>query len=199
MSTTVKLRLTGVAAVKAALPSCVACTVHVPTASSVALVPLMPHTRGVCDASVTGSPDEADTLSATVPVTSSWSATGANVIVCGPVGVTGSEGSLALDVPSTFTAVAVKVYAVPLVSPVTTQLVAGTVITQLPPGAPVTVYDTTGPPVVGGVIVTVAVVWPATAVGTPGRPGRESCTVKLRVTGVAAAKAAPSARATKRR
>ena len=86
-----------------------ACTVHVPTARSVALVPLTSHTSGVCDARVTGSPDEADTLSATVPVTSSWSATEAKVIVCGPVGVTASEGSLALEVPTAFTAVAVNV------------------------------------------------------------------------------------------
>jgi hypothetical protein len=136
---TAKLRVTDAAAVKAALPLCVASTVHVPTLSSVAVGPLTLHTAGVCEVSTTVSPDEADALSATVPLTNSCALIGANVIVCAPRGVTGVDGSLAADVPSAFVAVTVNVYAVPFVRPVTTQLVAGTVTTHDPPGAPVTV------------------------------------------------------------
>lgn len=51
----------------------------------------------------------------------------------GDVGVTAFDAGLAPDVPIPFVAVAVKVYAVPGVSPVTVQDEAGTVTVQVPP------------------------------------------------------------------
>lgn len=56
------------------------------------------------------------------------------------IGVTALLAALAPDVPAEFVAVEVKVYAVPLVRPLTVQEVAGTVTVQVrPPGAEVTV------------------------------------------------------------
>ena len=58
----------------------------------------------------------------------------------GASGVTAPLDALAPDVPAAFVAVDVKVYAVPLVRPLTMQDVAGTVTVHVrPPGADVTV------------------------------------------------------------
>ena len=55
--------------------------------------------------------------------------------------------------------------------------VAGTVTTHEPPaGTDVTVYELGVPPLLGGVIVTVADPVPTTAVGGPGTPGAASTT-----------------------
>jgi hypothetical protein len=56
-----------------------------------------------------------------------------------PVGVTALLAEDAALVPALLVAVTVKVYAVPLVSPVTMQLVAPAVVHCLPPGEDVTV------------------------------------------------------------
>ena len=55
-------------------------------------------------------------------------------------GTAGSEGADDVDVPITLVAVTVKVYVVPLVRPITTQVVAGAVATQLCPDDAVAVY-----------------------------------------------------------
>ena len=63
-----------------------------------------------------------------------------------------------------------KVYSVPLVSPVTVQLVA-VVVQVFPPGFAVTVYEVTGASPAGTNHVTVASESPASAVGDWGTPG----------------------------
>ena len=89
-------------------------------------------------------------------------------------GVTEFEAAEASEVPSAFVAVAVNVYAVPFVKPVTSHDVAGTVtVHDFESGELVTVYVTGVPPVVGATTVTVAAPVPATAVGAPGVPGFE--------------------------
>ena len=65
--------------------------------------------------------------------------------------------ALALLVPDALVAVDVNVYAVPLVSPVMVQLVAGAVMVHVaPPGFAVTVYVAAAPPACAGVMVMVA-------------------------------------------
>jgi len=87
------------------------------------------------------------------------------------VGLTGLEEPDPLDVPVALVAVAEKVYARPLVRPVTVHEVAGLVTVQVRlPGNAVTVYDAGAPPVPAAT-VTVADPSPATAVGTSGVPG----------------------------
>jgi hypothetical protein len=54
------------------------------------------------------------------------------------LGVTAVEASDASDVPTALVSVTVKVYAVPLVSPVTVAFVASVVVAVLPPGVAVT-------------------------------------------------------------
>ena len=87
------------------------------------------------------------------------------------VGLTGLEEPDPLDVPVALVAVAEKVYARPLVRPLTVHEVAGLVTVQVRlPGNAVTVYDAGAPPVPAAT-VTVADPSPATAVGTGGVPG----------------------------
>jgi hypothetical protein len=92
--------------------------------------------------------------------------------VPGLPGVTELEAGDAADVPPSFVAVAVNVYSVLFVKPVTTQEVSGDVTVQVaPPGEAVTVYEVGVPPDDGGVIVTVASPSPGSATGAPGVPG----------------------------
>jgi hypothetical protein len=60
------------------------------------------------------------------------------VLLDAAFGVTADEASDATEIPFALVAVTVKVYAVPLVSPVTMAWVAPVVVTILPPGVAVT-------------------------------------------------------------
>ena len=90
----------------------------------------------------------------------------------GGPGTTAADAADEPEVPLPFVAVAVKVYDVPFVRPLTTQLVAGTVTVHdlEPSSTAVTVYDVGVVPL-PAVTLTVACPLPATAVGVPGVPG----------------------------
>jgi hypothetical protein len=83
-STTAKLCVTAAAACHCASPGCVACTVQVPAASSLAVAPITVHTDGVWLVSVTASPDVVVAVRGTEPTESACVATAANVSVCRP-------------------------------------------------------------------------------------------------------------------
>ena len=86
-------------------------------------------------------------------------------------GVTGSEAEEAADVPPPFVAVALNVYDVPFVKPVTVQLPEAPVTVHVKePGVDVTRYDTGVPPVPAATVTT-AEETPASAVGVLGVPG----------------------------
>lgn len=106
-------------------------------------------------------------------------------------GVTEDDGEDGADVPAPLVAVAVKVYAVPFVNPLTTHEVAGEVTVHVaPPGDAVTVYDVIGDPplLAGATTVTLAVSLPGTTYPIDGAPG-----VVRGVTEVVAAVEAPAA------
>ena len=106
-------------------------------------------------------------------------------------GVTEDDGEEGADAPAPFVAVAVKVYAVPFVKPLTTHDVAGDVTVHVaPPGDAVTVYDVIGDPplLAGATTVTLAVSLPGTTYPIDGAPG-----VVRGVTEVVAAVEAPAA------
>jgi hypothetical protein len=89
-------------------------------------------------------------------------------------GVTLFEGADVGPIPAAFVAVTVKVYGVPLVSPVTVRGDVGPLAVMLP-GDDLAVYDVMGEPPLdaGAVNVTVACAFPAVAtpiVGAPGTP-----------------------------
>jgi hypothetical protein len=90
-----------------------------------------------------------------------------------PRGVADCEGPDAAEVPALFVAVAVNVYAVPLVSPVTSQDPDAPdtvhVLAALPTA--VTLYDAGVPPAVGAATVTVTLPSPTATVGLAGAPG----------------------------
>ena len=89
-------------------------------------------------------------------------------------GVLDELASEAGESPFKFVAFTLKVYAVPLVRPVTSQLVAGAVATQVfPPGLEVTVYFVIGAPPLsaGAVQLTVLLATPASAVTSVGAFG----------------------------
>jgi hypothetical protein len=87
------------------------------------------------------------------------------------VGVTADEDDEAVEVPAELVAVAVKVYAVPFVRPVTAHEPEAPVTVQVaPPGDAVTWYEVGVPPEPADT-VTAARPSPATAVGAPGVPG----------------------------
>ncbi len=93
-----------------------------------------------------------------------------------PEGVTEFEGSEAGPSPTEFVAMTVKVYGMPLVRPVTTQLVAGATAVQVrPSGEEVAVYEVgAGAPLgAGAVQLTSAAALPAAAVTAVGGPGGE--------------------------
>ncbi|MNU98234.1 hypothetical protein D3C71_883390 [compost metagenome] len=109
------------------------------------------------------------------------------VMVCGDAGITLLDAADASPVPAALLAVMVKVYATPLVKPVTvTGEPAPVAVT--PPGLAVTVYTVMALPPVkdGDANVTVAWVLPAVAVPMVGAPGTTALTVKVCVTVVAA-------------
>ena len=86
-------------------------------------------------------------------------------------GVTGSDAEEAADVPPPFVAVALNVYDVPLVKPVTVQLPEAPVTVHVKdPGVEVTRYDAGVPPVPAATVTT-AEETPASAVGVLGVPG----------------------------
>lgn len=90
----------------------------------------------------------------------------------GATGVTAGELADDPDVPPGPVAVAVKVYDVPFVSPVTTQPVAGAVTVHVaPPGDAVTRYDVTTPPPEPATTDTVAAPLPASTPVTAGVAG----------------------------
>ena len=148
------------------------------TKVSVPLV-VMVQTPGVAEVNDMGKPDVE--LAVSVGVVPKLFAPGfANVIVCGPCGVTLPEVVEAEPVPMEFVAVTVKIYGVPFVRPVT--VIEGPLpLTVIFPGELVTVYPVMGaPPVkVGGVTVTVARLSPAIAETDAGAPGTTAFTVKL--------------------
>ena len=84
----------------------------------------------------------------------------------GPVGVTAADGAETSTVPTVFVAVTVKMYDVPLESPVTTALrVEPSAATLFPPGLEITVYPVMVlPPFAGEFHVTVALLSPGVAV-----------------------------------
>lgn len=88
------------------------------------------------------------------------------------IGLTEPDAAEAAEVPEVFVAVALKVYGVPVVRPVTVHEVAGLVTVQVRlSGVEVTVYEAGAPPA-PALTVTVADVAPATtAVGVGGVPG----------------------------
>ena len=97
-----------------------------------------------------------------------------------PNGVTAKEAADCDEVPAELLAVLLNVYAVPLVKPDTVHEVAGTVTVQVLSGViavvpellkALIVYELGELPVLGAVIVTVALASPATTVGVPGTPG----------------------------
>ena len=86
-------------------------------------------------------------------------------------GVTGSDAEDAADVPPPFVAVALNVYDVPFVKPVTVQSPDEPVTVHVKePGVEVTRYEAGVPPEPAATVTT-ADETPATAVGTGGVPG----------------------------
>jgi hypothetical protein len=79
---TVKLCSTGAAAVKLALPACVARIVHPPAATIATVEPDTVHTPVVSDVKLAGNPDEADALTANGAAPNVFVARGPNVIDC---------------------------------------------------------------------------------------------------------------------
>ena len=73
---------TGVATAYWLLPACVAWMVHVPTASSVAVLPETEQTERVVEAKLTGSPEEAFALMLNGTAPQVWSGRAAKVMVC---------------------------------------------------------------------------------------------------------------------
>ena len=113
-------------------------------------------------------------LSVTVTVAWPLPATAVGVLgIAGAPGLTDADTEDALEVPLPFVAVAVKVYALPSVSPDTAQDVAGGVTVHVaPPGAAVTVYEVGVPPLPADTVtVTSPLPGPTDAVGVPGVPG----------------------------
>jgi hypothetical protein len=103
------------------------------------------------------------------------------MIVSGVVGVTLFDGEDSGPLPTTFVAWTVNVYGVPLARPVTVIGLAVPVAVW-PPEDEVTVYEVIGlPPLeAGGVKLTVACAFPATAVTLVGAPGTVACVVVVK-------------------
>ena len=100
---------------------------------------------------------------------------GAPAATTGAVGVTLFDGAEGAPVPALLVAVTVNVYAVPLVSPVTTIGDPAPVL-NTPPGLAVTRYCViAAPPLLAGAVnVTLACALPALAVPIVGAPGAET-------------------------
>jgi hypothetical protein len=131
-------RVTVDAAVKLALPAWSALRVQVPAATNVAVPALVTvHTAGLEDVKLTVSPELATAVN--VGVVPKLCAAGlANVMVWPALGVTALEAADGALVPALLVAVTVKVYAVPLVKPVTVIGLEAPVAVA-PPGLAVTV------------------------------------------------------------
>src|SRR3989344_733725 len=161
--------------------------VQVPAVRNVsAPVGVMVHTLRVDDVKVGTSP-ESEVAVSVGEVPKFWAPGLLKVTVCVALGVMELEDAEAGPVPATLSAVTVKVYAWPLVSPVTTmgELAPATGATS--GGLTVTVYPVMDePPMsVGAVNATDAWVSPAMAVPMVGAPGTMALTVKDRLTCVA--------------
>ena len=79
---TLKLRVTGVAALKLALPAWLAVIEQVPTATRLTVAPLTVQTDGELDAKLTAKPDEAVATSAGTGVPRIWLAGAVKLMVC---------------------------------------------------------------------------------------------------------------------
>jgi len=117
---TVKLRLTCGAGKKTPLPAWSALMVQLPAVTNVSAPPLViVHTPVVDEVNATARPDVAEADSVGV-VPKFWLPGLAKVMDCMALGVTELDAEDAGPVPAELSAVTVKVYACPLVSPVTT-------------------------------------------------------------------------------
>ena len=97
---------------------------------------------------------------------------GSNTVKVYTVGVIEEEAEDAVELPDALLATTVKVYAVPLVKPVTLALVPELTVAVNPPGLEVTVYPVMAePPSKGAVQETVASPFPFVAVTPVGAPG----------------------------
>ena len=115
-------------------------------------------------------PGTNETVASPSPATAVTDVGGAGI----PDGVAADEAEEFAEFPCAFVAVAVKVYAVPLVSPVISQLVEPTgTVHESPPGDAVTTYPVIGvPPLDAGAVKdTVAVSSPTVAIRDVGAPG----------------------------
>ena len=160
--------------------------VQVPPVRNVS-VPLLVivHTAVVLEVKLTARPELAVAVS--VGVVPKFCAPGLlKVIVCAAFGVTLFEAADGAPVPAELVAVTVKVYAVPLVSPVTVHGELAQVPAR-PPGLLVAMYWVIdAPPVKAGAVkLTDACVSPAVAVPIVGEPGTTAATAKVCVTVVA--------------
>ena len=137
------------------------------------------HTAVVLELKLTVKPELAEAVS--VGVVPKFCVPGlAKVIVCDAFGVALFDATDGAPVPAELVAVTVKVYAVPLVRPVTTQGELAQVPVK-PPGLLVAVYAViVAPPVnAGGVKLTDACASPAVAVPMVGAPGTTAATVNV--------------------
>lgn len=189
-------RVTSVAALYAVVAADEAVTLHVPAVTKVIVYPETVHTDVVVDASVT-VPPVASVVGATVSEPSERACVDgwAKVMVWVPLGVTAVDAAELLLVPPEFDAVAVKVYAVPLVRLVTSHepvrgVPLGLEIVQLsPPGEAVTVKVLAVAPLAAPVTVTEACPSPAVAFGCWGASGAD-CGAGPEPVGVTLAEAA---------
>jgi hypothetical protein len=172
--------VTGVAARYAGLPDWSALIEQLPVVTKLSVVPVIEQTPGVVDVKVTMSPELAVAVSiGDVPKV--WVPGFANVIVCGPFGITlldAADGALG---PAELVAVTVKVYAVPLARLFTVIEVHGAAQAPvMPPGDDVAVKLVIGLPAELKVMVALAL--PAVATPIVGALGAAGVTANDRVT-----------------
>ena len=97
--------------------------VQVPAARPVTVLSLTVQTLSVADVKIIAGPEALEEVALTVPVPPTATLGAApKVMVWLPLGITAELAAEAVPVPALLVAVTVKVYAVPLVKPVTTQL-----------------------------------------------------------------------------
>jgi len=145
-------------------------TTHEPNAPPIVQVAPPGDASTVCDvAGHTSNATLTDTLTAPSPTT-----TPATAGTFGfAIGVTDADGSDAAEVPPAFVAVAVNVYAVPLVRPDTThEPEAPTIVHVAPPGDATTVCDVAGHTSIASVTDTLAAPSLMTTLGAAGVLGR---------------------------
>jgi hypothetical protein len=179
-------------------------TALVAVAVNVYAVPLLSPvtTRGLLDPVAVAPPGEAVTvypvmaappvLDGAVKLTDTWPSPRTPLTLVGApgtvAGVTAEDAALAGPVPTALVAVAVNVYAVPLLSPVTTSGLLDPVAAA-PPGDAVTVYPVmAAPPVLDGAVkLTDTWLSPRTPLTPVGAPGASAATVSVAALVVAVA------------